>query len=60
MFSGKRSVYHEWTSNLIVYLRLSDDKRIDEWMVWAQTQKEETTDDAARLAFKEGSSYVTN
>lgn len=44
MFSGKGSEHDEWKVKLMAHLRRIVDKRIGEWMDWAQTQKDDITD----------------
>lgn len=45
-------------ANGLLHLRLSVDTRVDGWMEWAQTQKEDITEDVVDLEFEEGSSDV--
>lgn len=52
-FLGHGSEDHEWKINLIAYLGRSVDKHIEEWMEWAQAQKENITGDVLKLDFEE-------
>lgn len=48
-WDGNMSTYRMWTSKLMAYYSMSGGPRVDEWVKWAQTQKEPVTDDAIDL-----------
>lgn len=58
VWSGESSKYTMWKDKLMAYYRMTGELQVDQWVKWAQTQKEPVNDDSIELEFGDNSDRV--